>query len=216
MELSQRHSSSAQSSDYTVHFHAVVSLQKHSTLKNGTVLKQFFCLYFIFCFFFQAPDLLFPHGKSKAVSESEKDIVARLLSQTLASPLQLPLVTLLVCYTMGRHCKGSLTDLKIKKKQTKKKQKSFSLPSLPPNPPPKKLDGWNSTSVGIFQPPLLGDNSRRPSNHSQIVSTDWPFLCRFPEVLVFIFTQAGNGLQHERRKKSQLHWPQLYNVDFYI
>lgn len=48
MELSQRHSSSAQPSDYTAHFHAAVSLQKHSTLKNGTVLKQFFCLYYIF------------------------------------------------------------------------------------------------------------------------------------------------------------------------
>lgn len=142
MELSQRHSSSAQSSDYTVHFHAVVSLQKHSTLKNGTVLKQFFCLYFIFCFFFQAPDLLFPHGKSKAVSESEKDIVARLLSQTLASPLQLPLGTLLMCYTMGRHCKGSLTDLKIKKKTNKqKKTEVFFSPLPPPQPTPKKT-GW--------------------------------------------------------------------------
>lgn len=81
MELSERHSSSAQSSDYMVHFHAVVSLPKHSTLKNGTVLKQFFCLYFIFCFYFQAPDLLFPHRKSKAVSESEKEIVTHLLSK---------------------------------------------------------------------------------------------------------------------------------------
>lgn len=86
-----------------------------------------------FFFFFQAPDLLFPHKKGKAVSKSEKKIVAHLLSRTPISPFLLPLGILLVCYTMGRHCKGSLTDLKIK---------VFVFLYLPtPQPTPKKY-GW--------------------------------------------------------------------------
>lgn len=88
-----------------------------------------------FCFFFQAPDLLFLHKKCKAVSGSEKIIVADLLSQTPISPFLLPLGISLVCYTMGRHCKGSLTDLKIKKSKV-----FFSL-SPRPQPTLKKMDG---------------------------------------------------------------------------
>lgn len=41
MELSQHRSSSAQSSDYMVYFHAAISLHEHSILENGTVLKDF-------------------------------------------------------------------------------------------------------------------------------------------------------------------------------
>lgn len=73
MELSQHRSSSAQSSDYMVCFRAAISLHEYSILENGTVLKDFSAsTSFFFCFFFQAPDLLFPHKKGKAVSESEK------------------------------------------------------------------------------------------------------------------------------------------------
>lgn len=41
VELSQRHSSSAQSSDYMVFFHAAISLHEYSIIENGTVLKYF-------------------------------------------------------------------------------------------------------------------------------------------------------------------------------
>lgn len=86
MELSQLHSSRAQSSDYMVCFHAAISLHEYSLLENGTVLKYISASTSFFCFFFQAPDLLFPHKKGKAVSESEKKSVAHLLSRTRISP----------------------------------------------------------------------------------------------------------------------------------
>lgn len=41
MELSQCHSSSAQSSDYTVFFHAAISLHEYNMIENGRVLKYF-------------------------------------------------------------------------------------------------------------------------------------------------------------------------------
>jgi len=72
MELSQLHSSSAESSDYVVCFHAAISLHEYSILGNGTVLKYFSASTLFFCFFFQAPDSLCSHKKGKAVSESEK------------------------------------------------------------------------------------------------------------------------------------------------
>lgn len=75
MEPSQLHSSRAQSSDYTDRFHAAISLHEYGILENSTVLKYFSASTLFFCFFFQAPDWLFPHKKGKAVSESEKKLL---------------------------------------------------------------------------------------------------------------------------------------------
>lgn len=73
MELSQRHSSSAQSSDYMVcFFHAAISLHEYSIIENGRVLKYFSASTSFFCFFFQAPDLLFPHKSVKLLVEVRK------------------------------------------------------------------------------------------------------------------------------------------------
>lgn len=72
MELSQLHSSSAQSSDYMVCFHAAISLHEYSILENGTVLKYFSASTSFFCFFFQAPDLLFPHKRVKLLAKVRK------------------------------------------------------------------------------------------------------------------------------------------------
>lgn len=73
MELSQCHSSSAQSSDYTVFFHAAISLHEYNMIENGRVLKYFSAsTSFFFCFLFQAPDSLFPHKSVKLLVEVRK------------------------------------------------------------------------------------------------------------------------------------------------
>lgn len=72
MELSQCHSSSAQSSDYMFFSHAAISLHEYSIIENGTVLRYFSASTSYFCFFFQAPDLLFPHKSVKLLVEVRK------------------------------------------------------------------------------------------------------------------------------------------------
>lgn len=72
MELSQCHSSSAQSSDY-IFFYAAISLHEYNIIENGRVLKYFSAsTSSFFCFFFQAPDLLFPHKSVKLLVEVRK------------------------------------------------------------------------------------------------------------------------------------------------
>lgn len=76
MEFSQLHSSSAESSDYMVCFHAAISLHEYSILENGTVLLNIFLpLLHFFCFFFQAPDLLFPHKRVKLLAKVRKKLL---------------------------------------------------------------------------------------------------------------------------------------------
>lgn len=139
MELSQHRSSSAQSSDYMVCFHAAISLHEYSILENGTVLKDFSASTSFF-FVSSSKHLIccFLIKRVKLLAKVRKKIVAHVLSRTPISPFLLPLGILLVCYTMGRHCKGSLTDLKIKK------SKVFFLYPPAPSPPPKK---WMDETV---------------------------------------------------------------------
>lgn len=119
-----------------VHSHLTtrfISLQKYSILENGTVLKYLSAStsfvvssskHLICCFLTE---------RVKLLVKVRKRLLPIFYPKHLTSPFQLLLGILLVCYTMGRHCKGSSTDSKIKK------SKVFFL--FFPQPTPKKI-GW--------------------------------------------------------------------------